>query len=452
MSTDLREAMRDLAADAPTTLGAAPTADLWQHGVRRRRRQRAGQALVTVVVVALVGGLAALVRPIDTAPPTPADVPISELHLPRSVQAPDPWAEGTDELGPPGRLAVLSMAPRNLTDGLWGTRPAFGVFGVSAVDGSVRFLDLPGAESPGGGSTVGQGVLTLSPDGTRVGYAAVEGEGSDDRGPFVVGWNVYDTTSGETTELRVPGMERLRGMDTFEIRFTGDSRSLLTTFSSTGSGGDRDNALVAWDVASGEPVEVEGTGFHWLPNPGSGPEGVVWSRGRQVFQRDLGASSTTRLPVDEEVVEASYAPDGIALAYIGHRPTGRDDSAPWRLYGGSSIVRAVERRIPLDLSPGQILGWADELRVVVGDFRQRVRVVDLEDGSVERIRLQWSDDLAMSPVYAADLWANPLVDGVAPADASDARWWLRGTVWVGALGGLVLLVAALVWWRRRARA
>ena len=71
-----------------------------------------------------------------------------ELHLPRTVYAPSPWAEGTDELGPPGPLAVLAGGERKVRDGLTGSRSYPSYYGVSAVDGSARFLDLPLGGAP----------------------------------------------------------------------------------------------------------------------------------------------------------------------------------------------------------------------------------------------------------------------------------------------------------------
>ena len=50
------------------------------------------------------------------------------------------------------------------------------------------------------------------------------------------------------------------------------------------------------------------------------------------------------------------------------------------------------------------------------------------------------------PAYAADLWANDLVDGVRPPTVHDPRlpWWVAGGV------ALVALIALRLW-RRRVR-
>jgi hypothetical protein len=452
MSSDLRERLTELADQAPSAV--RERADLWQAGVRRRRRQRAAAVASVVATVLMVGGLGT--HQLAGLPaPMPADAPESELHLPRSVHAPHPWTRGTDDTGPPGRLAAVSMATRHEADGLIGARQVLTPFGVSAVDGSSVFLDLPRTRDVDGSSQLGWGALTLSPDGRKVGYVHFEEEtvttepGHSWLGGPVAGWDVYDTVTGEVTELRVPGMREIRGMDAFEIRFTGDSRHLLTNYSPTGSDGSRDDALVAWDVETGEPVEVEGTGHHWLPNPGSGPEGVVWARGRRILTFDPQTGETTAVSTPHDVVEASYGPDGRALAYVGHRPSNPNESVPWHLYAGTSAGQV--RRVDLDFrGAAQLLGWRNEHEVVVGDFQRALRVVDVRTGEQESARLGRSTRLAMAPAYASDLWRNPLVDGVR-SSADDPRWWLRPPAWTA---GIVLgtLLALLVVRRRRAGA
>jgi hypothetical protein len=449
MDSALSERLEALAERAPTELRSGD--DLWRVGVRRRRRQRAGAVASAIAGVLLVGGLGTL--PGTESSPMPADAPLSELHLPRTVHPPHPWARGTDETGPPGPLAVVSVAARHEADGLIGTRKVSGPFGVSAVDGSSVFLDLPGTRDANGSSELGYGAMTLSPDGRKVGFVHYSDDASatDERhswpGGRVVGWDVYDTVSGEVTELRVPGMREIRGMDAFEIRFTGDSRYLLTNYSPTGSYGFRDDALVAWDVETGQPVEAEGTGHYWLPNPGSGPEGVVWARGRRIMTFDPESGETTAVTTPHDVVEASYGPDGRALAYVGHRPSKPNEPAPWHLYAGRSTgeIRRVDSR-----EVGQLLGWRSEHEVVVNNHRRALRFVDVRTGQHESASLGLSQGLLMTPTYASDLWRNPLVEGVK-SSAQDPRWWLQPWVWgAGAVAGVV--VSLLVVRRRRAGA
>ncbi|WP_134765883.1 hypothetical protein [Nocardioides sp. 1609] len=420
--TTLADRLRDLAEDAPSHLDGAP---LWDAG-RRHDRQRRVRALAAVaaVVVAVLGVGATVAWPGRDASPEPAAAAFSDLHLPRMIHAPDGWTEGTDEAGPPGVLAAVSMSTRIERDGLLGSRRSSSVFGVSAVDGSTRFLDLRGASA----DMLGNGTVVLSPDGTKVGYVRYRGE-------EVVGWAVYDTVTGSTRFLDDPEQAVIRGTDAFEIIFSGDSRYLLTNYSPSGSDRAKDDELVVWDVETGEATSAESQGHYWLPSPGSGPSGVVWSRGQRVlrFDPESGESSSERLPHD--VVHASYGPSG-ELAYVAWGERSRD---PWRLVAGG-------RDVDVGFEPRTVIGWRDAGHVVVGNLRGRVAVVDVETGEARADRLR-TDTQTMTPVYATDLWANDLVPGTRPPPADDPR---RTTVVAGVASATVLVLAgASILWRRR---
>jgi hypothetical protein len=451
MSNDLRERLAALAEHAPSAV--QDRGDLWQAGVRRRRRQRVAAVASAVAGVLVVGGLGTLQL---TGPPTPmpADVHESGLHIPRTLYAPDPWTPGTAEVGPPGPLGAIAFAPRNRVAGLTGVGRGYDFFGVSAVDGSAVFLDLPRTRDADGSSLLGYGTIALSPDGRKVGYVHYEQETATSEPPrrwlgeHVIGWDVYDTVTGEVTELRVPDMPEIRGTDAFEIRFTGDSRHLLTNYSPTGSDGSRDDTLVAWDVETGEPVEAEGAGHYWLPNPGSAPAGVVWSRGRRIMTFDPQTGETAVVTTPHDVMEASYGPDGRALAYVGHRPSKPNQPVPWHLYAGRSVGEV--RRLDLDFRGiGQVLGWRSEREVVVSNHRRALRFVDVRTGESDSVALGKRGNV-MWELYAADLWHNPLDDRGEPVDVPDPRWWMRPPVWAGAVVGGIL--ALLVVRRRRAGA
>ncbi|GAA4365842.1 hypothetical protein [Nocardioides caricicola] len=429
--TTLHDRLAELADEAPP---GGPLPELWSTGVRRHRRRRAilvgaAAALVAITVGVVLGLPGGAERSVP-----PADVPFEQLHLPRSVWAPSEWADGTDELGAPGRLAVVSLATRSSPDGWTGVRQGTEPFGVSAVDGSAVWLDLPDVEP----DMLGLGTLTLSPDGTKVGYSVYDGR-------RLSGWNVYDTTTGETLRLRDERQQVLRGVDAFEIAFSGDSRYLQTNFSPTGSDGSRDDRLVVWDVETGAQIPAEGTGYYWLPNLGSGPQGVVWSRGGRTFTFHPADMTRSSVEVPQRVVEWSDGPMLRSSAYISFGDRDRD---PWQLRAGDG--RVLDAGIQAD----DLLGWRDESTVVVAQLPYReVRFVDVTTGEVtasERLELPENGErVFLTPVYAADLWANELVDGVEPPDAHDPRF----NPWGVALGAGVLVVAgALVWWRRRVRA
>lgn len=429
----LHDRLADLSTDAPP---GGPVPGLWETGVRRHRRRRAGVLGAVAAAVALVVGVG-LALGLDAGserslPPT--GVPFDDLHLPRTVYPPSRWAEGTDDAGPPGPLAALSMAARDLPTGWTGVRRTSAPFGVSAVDGSVRFLDLPGTDL----AKLGVGWLALSPDGRKVGYARI-------RHGDLVGWAVYDTTTGATVRLSDPANPVIRGTDVFEIEFSGDSRYLETNYSPSGSDGSRDDQLVVWDARTGQPTPAEGTGYYWLPDMGSAPHGIVWSRGDRTFTFDPSSGRTTSERFPHELVETSYGPQDRATAYVAFGEHKRD---PWRLYVDG-------RPADLDVEPGAVLGWRDAHTVVVANLTgTRARLVDVRTGAAEDPSLDSSRDagLEMGPLYAADLWANPLVDGVRPPHAGDGRIGPREVA--GGAAAVVALAALVGWilWRRRARA
>ena len=446
MSTDLRDRMAGAADEAPRTLSAG---DLWAKGKARHSRRRVQGVLVAAALVAVVGGLVSLVGPFGGADPQPAKVSISDMHLPRTVYPPSPWSQATDVTGPPGRLAAVAMGRRLQPKGLTGSRESFAVYGVSAVDGTARFLDIPDVDT-GEQGDVSVHSAVLSPDGTKVAVSLFR-DGAQGEVPDAIGWDVYDTVSGTTQRLRVPGLDAIEGTETFEFRFSGDSRYLMTDYSQNDPSDNKSGALVVWDVDTGKSTVAEGTGHYWLPNPGSGPRGVVWSRGTRTFIFDPAKQTTSEVRVPQQVVEASIGPDEKAFAYIGHRRVGADQPAKWFLYVGRDEKSIAASPTNLDIEPGLILGWRDPTHVVVSNFQHAVRVVDLVTGDVERIRLGWSEGTAMKPVYASDLWANPIVAGVHPDHVPDPRWWIRApggpwSIFVGA-GGLLALAWFLV--RRR---
>jgi hypothetical protein len=409
---------------------------LWRRGHRWRARRRAGAGLVVGSALGLVVGLAAVVGLPSSEDRTvpPADVPFEQLHLPRTVHPPSPWAAGSAESGAPGPLAAIGQATRLQRDGLTGERESAGVYGVSAVDGSVRWLDLPGADVI---DSFFGGWLALSPDGTKVGYVVADSEGAD-------GYAVYDALTGRTTQLRDPEQDEIRGMDAFTIEFSGDSRYLQTTYSLTGSEGSRDHSFVIWDAETAERIVVEGAGEFWLPDLGSSPDRIMWSRQGELFTYDPATGETSTRDVPARVVTWSVGPGG-REAYIDRGERNQDD---WRLLTGNGrVVRGVE---PVDQ-----LWWRDADTVVVPDVEERVSYVDLRSGAVVGTeRLEVAEDgrglVLTVPLYADDLWANDLVDGVEPPSVADPRINLSDVALV-AVPALAVGSIGLVLWRRRVR-
>lgn len=426
----------DTADLADTVPRGAADADLWTLGRRQHRRRQVGAFFAGAAVLVLVVGLGAVwgLRPSTDRTTPPADVPFGELHLPRLIHVPGKWAPGTDDAGLLGPLAAIGMGTRAQPKGLTGVSEHETVFGVSAVDGTVRWLDLPDGRRPDSGFAW----LALSPDGTKVGYTVSGPEG-------VKGWAVYDATTGETVQLRDPEQPVIAGTDMFEIEFSGDSRYLQTNYSPTGSNRSRDGQFVVWDVETGDPTVVEGPGHYWLPSLGSAPREIVWSRKHEVFRWNVAAGGGTTTSVPHQVVEWSDGP-GAESAYIAFGERQRD---PWRLFSGDG------RPIAVDIDPGYVLGWRDARTVVVADLRYKVRYVDVRTGETvgsERLRVadEEMQNVFVTPEYASGLWANEVVDGVEPPEFADRRVDPSDTAKVV---GPALALALVGWllWRRRVR-
>ncbi len=417
---DLRGRLATLAERAPAQL---PANDLWARGRCRQRRLQAGTALLAVaVLIAGVAGIGFFRGAGQT--PAPADVPFGRLHIPVTVHPPNPWSEGTAQAGPPGRLAVLSIGNRLRREGLTGKQSSPALFGVSAVDGRPRFVDLAGLGREG----LSTGCVVLSPDGTKVGYCRW-------RGTKLRGWAVYDTVSGRTTMLADPGNPEIVGSDFSELAFSGDSRYLETNYSRSGSKDSRAHDFVVWNVATGRPTTVEKAGHYYFPEIGAGPTGIVWSRGRTINRTDPG-SNTTRSTFDAapyDIIAASYGPGG-KLAMITFGPTKK---AEWRVYVEGRRVAGIKNIM-------SILGWrdADHVIVVSTPYTNTASYIDVRTGKVTQ-RVHLRANALMTPSYASDLWANSLVPGrVAPHVADPRLDILWGGLCVGAVmvTGLGLLI------------
>lgn len=405
------------------------------HGDWRQRSAAAVAALVAAA--ALVAGMTGPVRP-EAAEAVPVDVPFTRLHLPKAVNAPGTWSH--DE-GPDGPLAALGLALRTKPAGLDGKREHLQLFGVSAVDGRAAWIHLPAVEEDDEALV---GWFALSPDGRWIGWSRHQkGRTSGVTGPLV-GWAVMDTTTRKVRRFADAAHPILRDTAS-DLVFSGDSRYLLTSYETPAAPRKRGHRFVAWDVQDGTGTVLEEPGHYWLPDAGSAPSGVVWSRLRRVYRDDPASGARSSYSLPKSVITASWAPNDKAFAYIG-RPVGRP-GGPWRLYAGRSLAEARHHALPLDVEPGQVLGWRDNRHVVVGHFRSAVEVVDVVTGQAVDLDLAGQGDPLNEPLLAADLWRNPLVAPVEPDGTTDPRRPLR---WSG--GALVVFGGALVLRRRRRRA
>lgn len=434
MST-LHDRLEDYAATAPD--GEVAPGELWDRGVRRGRAWRAAATAAAVAVLVVLSGTITLFDAEREAPP--ADAPFEELRLPEVVHTPGTWS---DQEGPDGPLAALGLALRTHPEGLTGERQSLEVFGVSAVDGRSRWIELPEVDVSAR-SLIGW--FALSPDGRWIGWTGLRESRRQDGSAGVFGWAVMDTTTREVRTFSDPNASRSRETAS-DLAFSGDSRYLLTSYELPGSPRTRGHQFVAWDVQDGSRTVLEEPGHHWLPSLGSAPDGVVWSRGSTVHRADPETAARSSYSLPQHVVTASWGPDGTAFAYIG-RPAD-DEKAPWRLYAGPSVAEARDRALALEVRPGQLLGWRDERHVVVGHFRRSVHVVDVVTGEVVEHSLAGEGEPLNPPLLAADLWQNPFAAPPEPDGATDPR---RPYRWAGG-ALLVALAGAFLLRRRRTRA
>lgn len=437
--------LADLGEDGLRGTGLASPAEMWERGLRYRRRRRRGTAVVVAATVLALGGLLSLVevqRP-DPAPVAPAE---SSPALPDRTWEPSPWLPGTDDLGPPGPLAMVIEADRGGWPG--GHR---GLVGVSAATGEYRFLDLPDRATDGGG-------FALSPDGRRVAYWAtgetagtphtLEGPG----GP-AVGAAVYDTTTGEVSRLDIPTRH---GLSTENPLWVGGRLVLSSLQWRAGHDGDemlqgsanRPETRI-WDPTTGD-VESLGDAVDagWATASG---ELLLASVGSGHVLADLGTRPVTlgRLRFDRPSSSRAVVDAGgrrIALVPGNRSP------------GPLSAGLALEGRVSLSRVPGradvrQPLAWIDDSTVGVTLLDTRTRsgpafrlaVIDTVDGS-RRVVTELAGPVSglWGQWVATDLLGQPTRAGVEPPRPWDPR--------VTTGSGVLLLgggVGAVVWWRRR---
>src|SRR5262245_59517516 len=180
--TRLQDRLADLAEDAPPP---RPAPELWDRGLRYRRRRWTGTAVVAAVaaVALLVLGTATWLRS-SSDEPLPAGSPAA---MPDHLYAASGWLPGTDRAGPLGPIAALVPTVRHT----W-TGDENGVVGVSATTGEYRFVDLPGLAV----DDALDGSWSLSPDGRFIAYLYRD-DGAHVAPGAATGVALYDTSTGD---------------------------------------------------------------------------------------------------------------------------------------------------------------------------------------------------------------------------------------------------------------
>ncbi len=446
-SDPLREALREIAERGPTV---TPSASTWQRARQARRvRQLIGSSLALVLVLAglsvlwMHGGL----EPGGRQVTQPASYGDSDLLLPDQVWTPSPWIKGTAELGSPGPLAVVNVATErrtswNQTESSW--------FGVSAVTGEYRYVDLPDMAPLAGSFAV---PLALSPDGTRLAYWLRGGPAPGESRARIVGWASYDTTTGDVARhtLDLPG-----GLAPEQLIWSPDSQILLV------SAGERDidhpNSATAWPVAlwnaaddevrqiSTPPGRPHAFGFAHF---GRGPGGFVTRVGRTMVTVAPGDGSITTERVRGELDQhLMVSPDGrlaAALDSSGQRSGGVLVS---RLQPSGSASASVTRVGGIRY-PEEVVGWVDDSTLIVlgsptspvpgGSGGFDLLAVDADTGTSRSfITLNTETGSPSTLQVATDYLDRPLRAGVKPPSPWDPR------VVTGIVAVVVLAVCAVV--------
>lgn len=434
MTTDLRDALHDLADDGRP--GAGPPPDLWTRGVRRARRRRAVGGLVAVVLAVVVGGVGSLTWQRLVERPVPAGQE-QRVAIPNRLVTPSRWLPGTDDAGPPGPLAVLVGAER--AAGTFST--GSGIVGVSAGTGAYRFLDLPGLARPS--DMIGEVTPALSPDGRAVGYWVGETHQVD-------GIAAYDAVTGKLWRHTFPSD---KGLAPSALTWVDDHTlradfSWITRRTAHSMAAERGGTYL-WTPATGRlvraPAGAEGSwGVHATASGYS-----LLGRGLSLWSLDGTRRARFTLAGGGDVGDAVVSPAEKRVAALVSR--GGDISnlslRVGELPAGGG--RVATRAVPVRLAVSLVAGWVDDRHVVVtatdphGDG-WGMYAVDVRTGAARRLVALDLVNFVTGQQFATDLWAHPTVTRPAPARVVDPRW-------PGVLLGGAVLVALLVLWRRRAR-
>lgn len=426
---DLGGALRTLARHVEVPSSPEP-AELWTRGRSRVRRRRA--AAVAAVVLVIVMGAA-----VATAGPEPRLIsPASAPHspgIPERVDAPPGWLP-TGNVGP---LSVIGVGLRHGTERL---------FGIGAASGRYRFLDA--------GDRVPGTPVALSPDGRRVAYWA----GSKG---VVRSLTTIDTVHGTKSRLDAGAWTPL-GLHAGPLAWLDDGTVLLQFGQRRKQGS---STVVPDESKQTETFRPDG---HEATTLLLDPHSAVWSHSREGlllvpmsspdpgatrpvdyvgFDRSLNATGT-----EFELPPGSYASvsrSGDTVVAVGHPGDQGDQSllaGTVPPLGGVTTLHDVGA-----LRIGSLLGWHSDRAVLVTGWRHSATGnaslfdVDIVTGKVRRVGSAGGDVSVLAAV-ASDLLEQPFVA------ASPPRGLDPGLVRSAAGGALALIVAGLLWWRRRGRA
>lgn len=459
MSDQLRDAFRDLAADAPDIdATAAGSAQTWRRARQSRRRGVVAVSLAVIAVliggVFLAVGLSGVTRP-SPAGPVPYDE--SKLAIPNRIWLPSPFVPGTAASGPIGPLALIGLAPRRTGDFLDDQEA---LFGVSAATGRYEFIDLPDAN---GGLSAG---VALSPDGTKLAYWMSGGHDSPVMQSRFNGYEIYNTVSGVIRGHVVPDRY---GLAPNWLSWTPDSGQVVASFgryeinSKAGAGASDAAPVQMWDPITGSVREFPR--FTTQARPSAGPNGVDGfdSRGHLMTLDPATGQLITTWLGHAGSVNAAISPDLHRVAYNASQKMEYTSTGSYSA-GPPFLATATSGRHPAWLthvlrtqSPStEVIGWTDDSHVLLGLWRSsrsevlaslEIVTFDVDTGE-QNVAIRLMGDSPPWPSFATDLLRRPLVMGKAPADPRDAHLipWA-----VGGIGGICIVALLMIARIRAAR-
>lgn len=476
----LRDAFDDLADAAPRAVPDDHAA-IWRRGVRRRNARRAGAVVASLALLGGVGlGAAAVVDGRDLTEAPVVDAPdLADLRLPQELYQPSGWLPGTDEAGPPGRIAAVwwDMDGRS---GWTGTRP--GWMTVSAIDGSYRWLDVDVAAVQ-----IGPPPVRLSPDGRYLAWADSSGAPeAEQSGESILtsvadGYSVYDAETGDVQRLDLAA-EAPHGMVATPPTWSADSGHLVFRVCPLPAPGQMPTArqcdrkpLSVWEVGedtASPVVDTEGAEIlgrtadavllHWSTARAAGTGGEsrpgevaeLRTRGGGIVMRPLGFAD---LPDVGSVVGGYYDVARRQVWVLGRDDDGTIRTARVPVGDGQPRMQSQpglsgDIRYVTGLVGARLLGNEPMLLAVLegGDLGPEVDAVGIgrrADGAVTTSVSPFTGqflDVAWDLASAGEWESDP----APPPSPLDPRLPVVG---VGLLGVLVG-VATLLVRRRRSRA
>jgi hypothetical protein len=419
-------------------------------------------AIASVVAVVAVAGLT-MTEPRATMPAGP----VHAAALPENIYTPSRWLSGTAQSGALGRLAVLARAPGRHGDA---------AYGVSATDGTYRFLDLP--------ERIRDSDVALSPDGRYVAYwtaghlsgASYGNTVSDVDKRAVAGFGVYDSVTGRTSR-HVVGSAHGIEPDAPGLTWLGGDR-LMVSFS----------ILIGPGESSSDAAYLSGPDTTVMTpsgNPFDYSERYVMPDGSLVGANGTDSSTETYFRLTDDLLPtgsrftlpAGGYPDlaviGKTVVVTGYTGNGGFERPRVGTMGADDSVRSF-RTLGTMLST-ELLGWRADGTILVAGVPGRISKTDgADDSGID------PDDRGIAPehakgglsmkpasVYDIDLASGavkrlgtaeagqqlqiastllnvPMVDGRKPPHPLDPR--LRNS----GIAAVVLVIGWGAWlWRRR---